>query len=312
MKYVDDFTDILAATKPQTIFTSLQANRELLQQMASSVGLRLNSGKTQIIPMNIPVALYDKSFKYRAHADLPFRDENGVDTVPVDDDFEDAKSLGFKFCVKSRKRGADIISGDPAADALIGRLNAACKIITDLRTAESNVMVRLNAATKLVFSCCYDLGNNFVYISKPKFERIEVAIRKLLKNAGLDHTTPREVVYSLTTRMTPKFMAIKQIIQCGLKLINPKDLQETRYSIRPKGDDHLKPFKRCFYEQFNALPLELRKKICKVYDGTKRTKVMAVKRALKKHYREASFPDGIPSESKRFRLVNKHLFTFHN
>ena len=51
---------------------------------------------------------------------------------------------------------------------MIDRLNASIRLINTLRKVNGNIDKKVNAATKLVWSSCYDLGLVYAYASKAK------------------------------------------------------------------------------------------------------------------------------------------------
>ena len=83
-----------------------------------------------------------------------------------------------------------------------------------------NLDLKVDAATKLVWSCCYDIGLVYAYASSKKFKTIEVCIRKLIKSAGLDTKMENSLVYQVSTKLTPELMAKKQVIQLGVKFLD--------------------------------------------------------------------------------------------
>ena len=64
-KYVDDFTDILASLSISTLFKSYRHNEQVLKCGATSVGLKLNEGKTKIAYLNMHHSELDAEFKKR-------------------------------------------------------------------------------------------------------------------------------------------------------------------------------------------------------------------------------------------------------
>ena len=121
--------------------------------------------------------------------------------------------LGFGFDVIKGSRNSnettenwtsknkfDIISGDLAVDNLISRLNECVRVISTLRKVSSDISLKMDAATKCVWNCCYDIGLVYAYASKNKFEKVTTCIKKVLKAAGLDQLTDSNVItgaYSL-------------------------------------------------------------------------------------------------------------------
>ena len=52
---------------------------------------------------------------------------------------------------------------------------------------ESNIEKKVEAATSLVYSSCYDIGLVYAYADTKHFNSVAVAIRRVLKAAGLDY-----------------------------------------------------------------------------------------------------------------------------
>ena len=129
------------------------------------------------------------------------------------------KLLGFNFSIRNNK-----ISVESAVDSIIERLNGSSRIVCSMRKHGSSLQktkLRLDIATKLVWASCYDIGLCYAYATKPQFERIEKCVRKVIKARGLDWMTPADTVYDVSTRLPPRLMAIKQILQLGIKFLDP-------------------------------------------------------------------------------------------
>ena len=109
-KYVDDFSDRYTAETTEKVVKLLKFNIENFQKQASSTGMKLNAGKTKILPINC-----DQTF---------LKDFKVVNR---------AKTLGitFELCIS---RGKSTININPSADECISRLNAARKIVYSSKT----------------------------------------------------------------------------------------------------------------------------------------------------------------------------------
>ena len=195
-KYVDDTLSIYAANSATTIFKSLDLNLDRMLKQSTAVGLKLNDDKTAIMPINISNDECDPRYEMKT----------------------EKRFLGLDLVVNKNK-----ISLEKAAKNVISRLNGACKIIFGLRKCDNNLKRRLESASSLVYSSIYDLGIIYVYAPNRCFEDICTCIRKVIKTAGLDRLTPREVVYALSIRVNPESIALKQILQMGLKVSLDKE-----------------------------------------------------------------------------------------
>ena len=102
-----------------------------------------------------------------------------------------------------------------------------------------------------------------------------------MKGAGVDQATPNDTVYKISTGLSPELMAIKQVVQLGLKMVDFEELGNSRFLIKMKPHDNQRPFWSTFAHQFNRLPLENRKFIHKTYDLSNKASVERVKNHLK-------------------------------
>ena len=168
------------------------------------------------------------------------------------------------------------VSGDPAAIELISRLASATRTMYTLRKFEKDSFINLKAATSLVWSCCYDIGCVRAYCSDSIWEDVCKSIRKVIKAAGLDHMTSSEIVYRISTGYSPDIMALKQIVQLGIKFLNEDSLTES-YMVKSSDSDKVRPFWHRFSTEFNALPYTLREFIVKTCDPQNKRAVEKIK-----------------------------------
>ena len=135
--------------------------------------------------------------------------------------------LGFGIQVKNGKPCVQ-----PAVEECIARLKSSSAEITTLRkTQKSTLVYRLKAAVKTVHSALYDLGNIYAFCSDNDWHRIVKSIHGVLKDAGLDRRTPSKVLYKLTLKIPPNFMARKHLIQNALKDADLNFFRNNRYLI---------------------------------------------------------------------------------
>jgi hypothetical protein len=265
--------------------------------MATSVGLKLNDDKTQFMCAH----LSEQEIKDVLALTLP-EDE-------IEDAYEESltythKLLGFNFSITNSK-----VNITSAVDALIQRLNGCCRIVNSMRKHGSTLektKLRVDVATKLVWASCYDIGLCYAYGSNPQFERIAVAIRKVIKSAGLDWMTNRDIIYKISTGLPPGIMAKKQIVQLGLKFLDIKKVQEHRYNIPKDKDDPHRPFWSVFSTEYSRLPLKLRKSIVDSMEDDE--PMEGIKLRLKTFYISECYPDGI-AVSKIDKLISKNIYS---
>ena len=160
-----------------------------------------------------------------------------------------------------------------------------------------SIFKRLRIATDLVYSRLGYLGLAFTYCKAKKWNSIEVAIKKVIKASGLDRLIHDETLYQISTRLSPKLMAVKQVLQLGLKIVDCEQIKNTRLcKLRLKLDKGTRsPFMSLFEKEFNNLGLDLRKELVDENlniskDQKKRNE--RIKCLLKKHFLKISEPHG--------------------
>ena len=302
IKYVDDFTDVFIGDDAESLLKSLEHNEARLKRQATSVGLKLNDDKTKVICMNF------------ADSELPTSLPN------YENRFKTSWALlGFDFGVTRKRQDIaerlgttskhDHVNGDSAADAMINRLNGSTRLINTLRKVHGNIDLKVDAATKLVWSSCYDIGLVYAYASSKKFKSIEVCIRKLIRSAGLDTTMENNLVYQVSTKLPPEMMAKKQIIQLGVKFLDLKSVENNRYLVKVTAECNLRPFWNIFTSEFNKLPLELRKYIIMNSDPHDKQKMYKMKLKLRNFFRNNFMPKGVLSKEKRLKALKDNIYS---
>ena len=224
--------------------------------------------------------------------------------------------LGFEFEFVNFHKNESIskprksyISGNKAADNLISRLNDSVRTMCSLRKVSNNISRKVEAATLLVYSNCYDLGLIYAYADSHHFGRICVGIRKVLKCAGLDHMTSSESLYRASLKISPDLMAKKQIIQLGIKFLDPEQVRANRFRIARKPHDELRPFWNIFFREFNWLPLNSRKFIINNLFPCEKSYMIKIKDHLKSYFQKIYNPNGLMSDNKRSTFLLKNLFS---
>ena len=306
-KYVDDFTDLVAHQDHRVVFNSIAQNEKILTEQATSVGLKINGLKLLVAVLNI------------ADNEVPpeYTERDGENGVKHQILIKNEKILGFGFetinpnivnkpTITPKKFR---VTGNPAAMNLISRLNESIRVLCALRKVNKNIVMKVDAATKLVFSNCYDIGLVYVYADAKYFEKVCVSIRKTIKAAGLDHMIDSEILYRISTKLSPKYMAIKQVVQQGLKSLDPQAVKDNRYKIRNKAGDNLCPFWKTFREEFHNLPLSSRQFIISNLDVNDKVKIGKIKNHLKNYFFKITNPDGKLSDTKRSDFLHKNLYS---
>jgi len=186
-KYVDDFADIISSKSFENLTESLNSNCDLLLKQATSTGLKLNADKTQVMALNLSET---------EKQNLGYETKNNP------------KYLGFRLGFKGKKQK---LTGNPGAIDLINQLNAAVRIISSLRTVNNSLFSRLEAATVLVWSILNNLCLVYVYSDAEHWTKVCIAIRKVLKAAGLDQRAPSSDIYRVTLKLHPEQIAIRLV-----------------------------------------------------------------------------------------------------
>ena len=169
----------------------------------------------------------------------------------------------------------------------------------------------MTAATHLVWSNCYDIGLVFSYCGEKSkhWSKICVAIRKLIKSAGLDYMTDTDTVYKVSLKMDPRSIAIKHILQAGIKLLDTVEITANKYRVPRKQGDIDRPFWFTFLSEFNHLPMELRKFIIDNLDIYNKSHMEKIKDRLRTHFIKVFDIDGPITNDKRSKLLNKNLYS---
>ena len=89
-------------------------------------------------------------------------------------------------------------------------------------------------------------------------------------------------------------MAKKQIIQLGIKFLDPVEIAGNRYNIQRKPGDIRRPFWSIFVRKYQHLPLEVREKIIDILDPCEKSNMEIIKQTLKKYFLGKAYPVGEP------------------
>jgi hypothetical protein len=158
---------------------------------------------------------------------------------------------------------------------------------------EKDTIKLLKIATSLIWLCIYDLGLTYCYIENNKFKKIEIAIKKVIKLAGLDYLTSSRECYILSTKLSPELIATKQIIQLGLKNLDIPHLLETKPNCRVPAIEHdrSRPFYFNFRNKFNNLSYTDRKFILQNYKHDDKKSILKIKSYIKNIFIKQFIPD---------------------
>ena len=288
--YVDDKLDVVSCDDGPTCFKSYFHNKDLLLKQATSMGLKLNPGKEKIMPIN-----FDPS----ELPDLPIPE--GETEIYV----TKHKILGFPFSIVKNK-----ISVENAVDACITRLDKGCSISIGLKSISKYDLTNLKAATQMVYSNLYDLGRILPYCTKKHFNQIEFAVKKALKASGLDQCIPTTILYKITLNMTLQDAAEKQIIQLGVKFLDPKKVKNDRFLVKMAKNDEHRPFWSKFRLLFNNLPHNVRVFIIGNLDPKNKRKMQKIKKRLRNFFIKKLSPDGELKDSQKLKLFHEHKFSY--
>ena len=265
-KYVDDFTKVIACDSVSDLNDAIIGNELEMKRTASSLGLMLNESKTKIVPLNVRDDLI-KSIR---------------------DIHRTVKLLGFYFeTYWIARKGMRYISTDPSADIVISLLNGICSTVITARKIYPDIMDRLDISTKLLLKhTSHVLAILYVYCSEAKWTAFCIAIRKVIRTAGLDYMCDRDTVYRLSIKLPPSTIAVRQVITIGLKLVDTKSMakSESRYLAKPGKDDTNKPFLSTFQKKFNKLPYTLRHVIINLYNSNTPESILIIKGHLNDHF----------------------------
>ena len=159
------------------------------------------------------------------------------------------------------------------------------------------------------FLNCYNIGLVYAYADNKHFKSVAVAIRRVLKAAGLDYMADSVKLHRATLKMSPALMAKKQIIQLGIKFLDKETVSNNRFLVKIGPDDHLKPFWSTFLHEFNGLPLSSRKFIINKLDVLDKEKMNAIKGHLKGYFIKLYNPDGPMSKTAIGRFFTNSAYS---
>ena len=201
------------------------------------------------------------------------------------------------------------ISGNTAAKNLIGRLNEGVRSLCALRKVSTDIIRKTDAATSLVYSCCYDIGLVYAYADGNFFDKVCICIRKLTKAVGLDRMTDSIKLYQVSTRISPKLMAIKQILQLGLKFVDPEIVRQNKFKVPRAPFDNLRPFWSVFCQEFDSLPMKSRQFIVNNLNFQDPSKISKIKNHLKAQFFNVFNPEGKISAAGRSNFLHRNLYS---
>jgi hypothetical protein len=200
------------------------------------------------------------------------------------------------------------LTGNPGVDSFINELNAAVRTIATMR--KTIKFLRVEAATKILWSVSNFIGLVYIYADDNKWKSVCIAMRKVIKAAGINHRAHADDIYRISTKLTPQQMAKKQIIIYGLKKIDVSKICENRrYSFY--SPCQTRPFIHQFQKIFKLLGKDIRKKIVDIYMETTSDQcnnLRKIKKILKNHYLTENDPYKIYTEKKIRQIIYKNRY----
>jgi hypothetical protein len=287
-KYVDDFADIIASKSYKNLSESLEYNCKLLKNQSTSVGLKLNADKTQVMAIN----LSDDEIK-------------GLNYDITNKPKYLGYGIGLKFSKKKWK-----LTGNPGADSFINELNAAVRTVSSMRKSIKSLFLRVDAATKILWSLSNSIGLIYVYADDTKWKSVCIAMRKVIKAAGISKRAHAEDIYRISTKLTPQQMAKKQIIVYSLKKVNVSKIRDNRNYSFYDPENNKRPFIEQFQKIFKLLGKDIRKKIVTFYmdNDDSNHNFDKIKRTLKNHFLDLNDPYKQYNESKIREIIYKNRY----
>jgi hypothetical protein len=119
-------------------------------------------------------------------------------------------------------------------------------------------------------------------------------------------------VFKISTQFEPRLMALKQILQLGLKFIDAETIRQNRYKLSNK-EFKGRRFMTSFYEEFLKLdPVDKRFIIDKLADKklSLKKRILSIKNRLKSHYRKISIIGSIPNKKILRRIIYIKIYMF--
>jgi len=279
-------------------------------RQATSIGLKINLDKLKLLPVNfleselpaqpdgLPVLEDELYVSETTLLGFGF----GRTPVPKPRILPDKSIFEYRVCFGPLKINANL-----AAENLKQRLRGCNAIITTARKTIKDPEKRLQIATSLIWTCCYDIGLIFAFVTPATFGEIEISIKKAVKLAGLDQLTDSDAVYKLSTKMYPADMAIKQIIQLGVKMLSD-DMISSRFLLKKRENDRYMPFTKNFVEEFNNLPLKIREMVLNEYPNFTKKFLKKFKKQLKNHFSNRLMGEISMTKTQRKKLLRKNLY----
>ena len=284
-KYVDDWADFLTADTFDNLIKLFESNVDALLKGATSVGLKLNDSKTQILPINCNFLdfpdYYDKRSYYETY------DEELDEKVYKFKLIKNAEILKFNFSINPTKKPT-YINVTESAENLVSRIKSIKCYINSSRKKYHSLKYRLRIAGALIHSKLDKIGPIYACANVTSKKKIETAIRVVIRLAGLDSHTPADACYGLSIKLRPEDIANKQIIILGLKKHSAQDILDNRCRVKMTPGIYDKPCDLMFAKEFNKLPIEIRKKILTylaVFKGEPKKRFDHAKGILKQYYK---------------------------
>ena len=302
-KFVDDWTDNLVAQTVSKLIELFETNVDHLLKGATSVGLKLNDDKTQLIPVHC-------QNKLDQFPDYYDKEDFGIpNTIPKDQIkykfVKEAKILGLVFSMNhSPKPYYPNVSR--SVENIIEDLHQASGMVACSRKSYGSLAFRIKIASAAIYSRLKNFGVIYTYSTQKEWENVCTAIRTVVKSTGLDRQTPREIVYGLSLGMEPKHFAQKLLIVIMLKKWDIQKLKDKRCLFKIDKNIQNRPNQLTAAKAFNDIDAKTRVKIVNyLLDNPNDDKrYEKVKNWLKEYFTNLL--------SEKNKCKNKEIFTRQN
>jgi hypothetical protein len=107
----------------------------------------------------------------------------------------------------------------------------------------------------------------------------------------------------------PELMALKQIVQLGIKFLDPSAVKKDNYEIKWRPALDSRPFEGIFVSEFSKLPFLTRKFIVDNLNPEIKADMAKIKSHLRSYYIKVFNPGGVLTQEKKLNLLNENLYT---
>ena len=169
---------------------------------------------------------------------------------------------------------------------MIDDLHKLSGIVSCSRKSYKSLHFRIKIASAAIYRKLTNFGIIYTYSTEKSWSDICTAIRSVVKGAGLDQQTPREIVYGLSLGMEPKSFARKLLIVMLLKKYDIEKLQQKRCLFQITNDIKNRPNQYTAASAFNEIDSKTRTKIVDylIKNGKSKKSFERIKDILKEYY----------------------------